>query len=122
MATIEVKGTATRIFYENRGVEVVEFFKTRDGEIAQRKYTAWFDKPVGFDLNAEGVFTGLLSAVIEEWKNPDGTPKMNREGKPGQSVKISINGASFTPDANSPQRKVLDVPASWSEIDKDLPF
>ena len=122
MATIEVKGTATRIFYENRGVEVVEFFKTRDGEIAQRKYTAWFDKPVGFDLNAEGVFSGLLSAVIEEWKNPDGTPKMNREGKPGQSVKISINGASFTPDANSPRREVLDVPASWSEIDKDLPL
>lgn len=122
MATIEVTGTVTRIFYENKGVEVTEFFKTRDGEIAKRLYTAWFEQPVSFGTHAEGVFKGQLSAVIEAWKNADGTPKLNREGKPGQSVKLSINGASFTQTKASADRQPMDVPAGWSQIQDDLPF
>lgn len=119
MATIEVKGFATRIFFEDRGVEVTEFFRTKDGEQAQRKYTAWFEKPVQFAVNAEGIFRGQLSSVIDEWKNADGTPKLNREGKPGISVKTSINGASFEPTvAPIP---VPNVPDSWAKVD-DLPF
>jgi len=122
MATIEVSGTVTRLFYENKGVEVTEFFKTRDGEIAKRLYTAWFEQPVSFGIGAEGVFKGQLSAVIEAWKNADGTPKLNREGKPGQSVKLSINGASFTQTKASAERQPMEAPAGWSQIQDDLPF
>lgn len=118
MATIEVKGYATRIFFENRGVEVTEFFTTKDGEQAQRKYTAWFEKPVSFALNAEGTFRGLHSAVKDEWKNPDGTVKLDRDGKPGVSVKVSINGATFTP---AEKVSAPAVPDSWAKVD-DLPF
>ena len=121
MATIEVKGFATRIFFEDRGVEVTEFFTTKDGEQAQRKYTAWFEKPVQFSVGAEGVFSGLLSAQIDEWKNADGTVKLNREGKPGISVKVSINGASFVGASSPIPAPKVNVPASWAKVD-DAPF
>lgn len=118
MATISVKGFATRIFFEGKGVEVTEYFTTKNGETANRKYTAWFEKPVGFDTGAEGVFSGLLSAVIDKWVNADGSPKLNRDGEPGQSVKVSINGASFEPVASTFK---ADLPDSWVKVD-DAPF
>jgi hypothetical protein len=97
MATISVKGFATKIFWDGKAVSVTEYFQTRDGEAAQRTYTAWFEKPVSFDVGAEGIFSGLHSAVIEDWKNPDGSVKLDREGNPGRSVKVSINGTTFEP-------------------------
>ncbi len=120
MATISVKGFATRIFFEGKGVEVTEYFTTKNGETANRKYTAWFEKPVGFDVGAEGVFIGLHSAVIEDWKNLDGSVKLDREGKPGRSVKVSINGTTFEPIAGSVAPKAV-VPDSWTKVD-DAPF
>jgi hypothetical protein len=117
MATISVKGFATRIFFEDRGVEVTEYFTTKNGESAQRKFTAWFEKPVSFSVGAEGIFSGVLSAVIDEWKNPDGSPKLNKEGKPGQSVKVSINGTSFEPIGSN----VSNAPAQTYTA-TDAPF
>jgi len=120
MATISVKGFATRIFFDDRGVEVTEHFTTKGGETAQRKYTAWFDKPVSFGLGAEGIFSGLHSAVIDKWVNADGSAKLNREGEPGQSVKVSINGASFEPVGSNVSNSV-QTPDSWTPV-SDLPF
>ena len=97
MATISVKGFATKIFWDGKAVTVTEYFQTKNDETAQRTYTAWFEKPVSFSVGAECIFSGVLSAVIDEWKNPDGSPKLNKEGKPGQSVKVSINGTTFEP-------------------------
>ena len=101
MARIEVTGTATRLFFQDKGVEVTEFAKGKDGATIQRKYTAWFEAPVSFREGAEGTFSGSLSATIDNWTNPDGSPKLNREGQPGQSVKVSINGTVFTPSNNT---------------------
>lgn len=120
MATISVKGFATKIFWEGKAVTVTEYFQTKNGETAQRLYTAWFEKPVNFDVGTEGVFSGLHSAVIEEWKNVDGSPKMNREGKPGQSVKVSINGATFEPVSGGASK--ANVPSDWTAVPDDMPF
>ena len=117
MATISVKGFATKIFWDGKAVTVTEYFQTKNDETAQRTYTAWFEKPVSFDVGAEGIFSGLHSAVIEEWKNPDGSPKMNRDGKPGQSVRVSINGTTFEPVG----RNVSNVPAATYAA-TDAPF
>ena len=100
MARIEVTGTATRLFFQDKGVEVTEFAKGKDGATITRKYTAWFENPVSFREGAEGIFSGNLSATIDNWTNADGSPKLNREGQPGQSVKVSINGAQFIPSGN----------------------
>jgi len=119
MATISVTGHVTRSFYENKGFEITEFFTMRDGQQGTRKYDAWFDAPQNLD-GAVGTFTGLLSVKIDEWKNPDGSPKLNREGKPGQSVKIAINGATFTPGAENPVAVVKDV--LGATLVENMPF
>lgn len=121
MATISVKGFATKIFWDGKAVTVTEYFQTKNGETAQRLYTAWFEKPVSFEVGAEGVFSGLHSAVIEQWKNLDGSPKLNREGEPGQSVKVSINGASFEP-VGSNVSNAVKTPDSWTVVPADAPF
>lgn len=108
MATITVTGTITRIFFENKGIEVTEFYTSKTGETKQRKYTAWFEKPQQLAQGISGTFTGQLAAVIDEWKNPDGTPKLDNSGKPGRSVKISINGATFTQDGVAPKTAIPD--------------
>lgn len=101
MAKITVNGAVGRIFYENKGVEVIESYKSQSGELKTRKYTAWFDQPQNLSQGQSGVFEGNLSATIEAWKNPDGTPKLDNTGKPGQSIKLSINGATFTGETRS---------------------
>jgi len=117
MARIEVQGTATRLFFGDKGVEVTEFAKGKDGATITRKYTAWFEAPVDFREGAEGTFSGTLSAVIDNWTNPDGSPKLNRDGVPGQSVKVSINGTVFTPSGNTAQ----PVQSAAAIID-EMPF
>ena len=117
MARIEVTGTATRLFFQDKGVEVTEFAKGKDGATITRKYTAWFEAPVSFREGAEGTFSGSLSATIDNWTNADGSPKLNRDGVPGQSVKVSINGTMFTPSGNTPQPI-----SSASSIIDEMPF
>jgi hypothetical protein len=100
MATITVNGTATRIFYENCGVEVTEFYTKEGGEQGKRTYTAWFETPVNFGTGVTGTFTGTVSGKIRDWIDKETKlPVMNQyTGKPGQSVDININGATFIPD------------------------
>mgnify|MGYP000623845973 CR=1 FL=1 len=83
----------------------------------QRRYTAWFENPVSFREGAEGTFSGSLSAVIDNWTNADGSVKLDRDGNPGQSVKVSINGTVFTPSNNTPQPV-----QSATQIIEDMPF
>lgn len=111
MAIITVKGTITRVFYENKGVEITEFYKSANGEQKQRKFTGWFDTPQRIVQGQTGEIKGQLAVAIDEWKNADGSPKLDQSGKPGKSVKVTINGSSFTPDNNSQQL-----------VDDSLPF
>lgn len=118
MARIEVTGTVKRLFFQDKGVEVVEFAKGKDGATIERKYTAWFENPVNFREGAEGTFSGTLSATIDNWTNPDGSPKLNREGQPGQSVKVSINGTVFTPAGNG----APVISSATAPLDESMPF
>ena len=88
---------AARIFFNGQGVEVQEPYKNRDGETKHRRYTFWFTEAVTFDIGATGVFTGDHSTKIDNWTNPDGTPKLDQSGKPGQSIVVQGNNATFTP-------------------------
>ena len=97
MASIKVKGTVSRVFYEGKGLEVSESFKTRAGESITKRYTVWLTQPGIHDVGDEVWVEGLFSAEIDNWTNPDGSPKLNREGQPGQSVKVAINNPSVTP-------------------------
>jgi hypothetical protein len=72
---------------------------------------------VSFREGAEGTFSGSLSAVIDKWTNADGSVKLDREGNPGQSVKVSINGTVFTPSGNAPAPR-----QPGSILEESMPF
>ena len=97
MASIKVKGTISRVFYEGKGLEVVETFQTKAGETINKRYTVWLNKPGVFDVGNEVQVEGLFSAEIDNWTNQDGSVKLNRDGNPGQSIKLIINNPQVTP-------------------------
>lgn len=88
---------ASRIFFEGKGVEVHEPYTGKDGETKHRKFTAWFNAPVQFEIGATGEFSGDFSSKIDNWTNPDGSAKLDFNGNPGQSIVVQINNAAFTP-------------------------
>ena len=97
MAIISVIGKAERIFYNNCGVEIIEQVVTQAGETITKRYSAWFNEPVNFAPGTDGKFSGLLTARIEDWVDKDGNPKLDKEGKQGRSVRLSINNCKFKP-------------------------
>ena len=119
MAKITTDNTAvaTRIFYGNKGVEVTEFYKGPEGANFSRKFTAWFNEPVTFEVGATGTFSGYHSVKIEDWKNEDGTPKLDRDGKPGRTANVSINSANF----ESAGRPTIVITEPATPID-EMPF
>ena len=97
MASIRVKGTVTKVFWEGKGLIITEAYKAKSGETVEKQYTVWLKAPTTFDIGDELAVEGLFSAEIEAWTNQDGSPKLNRNGEPGQSIKVMINNPSITP-------------------------
>lgn len=125
MAQITVTGTATRIFFNGKGVQIAEPFKTQTGEVKTRKYTAWFTQPVDFREGAFGTFTGSHSAKIEKWVDADGNPKLDQTGQPGQSVVVALNDTVFVADQtvpNTPAWSEAKVVANAADLALDAPF
>mgnify|MGYP006921312575 CR=1 FL=1 len=89
MASIKVKGTITRVFYEGKGIELTEAYTTKAGETINKRYTVWLKTPTTFDVGDELTVEGLYSAEIDNWTNKDGEAK--------QSIKVSINNPQVTP-------------------------
>jgi hypothetical protein len=89
MASIKVKGTITRVFYEGKGIELTEAFQTKAGETINKRYTVWLKTPTTFDVGDELTVEGLYSAEIDNWTNKDGEAK--------SSIKVSINNPNITP-------------------------
>lgn len=119
MASITVTGTVSRIFYDNKGADIVEYFPKKDGSTGEKKFKAWFDAPQSFVVGDAVTVTGLHSAVIEDWTDKDGNPKLDHSGKQGRSVVVSINGARATiesPDFNAA------VTATAPAVGDDAPF
>jgi hypothetical protein len=108
MATIEVKGEVVGLVFNNKGVQILETFKSKDGEKRDARYTAWLDEPtsslqVGQRVSARG----LLSASIGNYKNKDGEDKT--------VVNLSINFATIKVEGAA--EPVLMVPTHG-----DAPF
>lgn len=89
MASIKVKGTISRVFYEGKGLEVSEQFTTKAGESITKRYTVWLKNPTSYDIGDEVLVEGLYSAEIDNWTN--------KEGQEKQSIKVSINNPNVTP-------------------------
>jgi hypothetical protein len=108
MATVEVKGEIVGLVFQNKGVQILETFKSKDGEKRDARYTAWLDSPttslqVGQKVSARG----LLSASIGNYKNKDGEEKT--------VVNLSINFATIKTEG-APE------PALMVPTHEDAPF
>lgn len=95
MATLNVTGTVTRLFFGDKGAEISETIQTKNGPIV-KKYVAWLSAPATFREGDTITASGEMSAKIDNWTNPDGSAKLNREGLPGQSVKVELNNVTVT--------------------------
>ena len=84
MAEVTIKGAVDRVFYDNKGFNVVEKFKTKTGEGSQR-YTIWFTAPQTVAVGDVISVTGLLGNKIAEFTGNDGNQK--------QIVELSVNNA-----------------------------
>jgi hypothetical protein len=89
MASIKVKGTVSRVFYEGKGIELTEAYTTKAGETINKRYTVWLKTPTTFDIGDELQVEGLYSSEIDNWTN--------KEGEAKQSIKVSINNPYITP-------------------------
>jgi hypothetical protein len=89
MASIKVKGTISRVFYEGKGIELTEAYTTKAGETINKRYTVWLKAPTTYDIGDELQVEGLYSSEIDNWTN--------KEGEAKQSIKVSINNPYITP-------------------------
>jgi len=100
MAKITIEGKVGRLFFGDKGVEILETIVLPNGQQFDKKYTAWFNDPVRFKVGDYGTFTGFLKAKIEDWVDQQTQqPKLDREGKPGRSIKLEVTEAQFEPQA-----------------------
>jgi hypothetical protein len=87
MASIEVKGKIGRIFYENKGLEVIETYTNKAGKEENTYFTVWLNTPGTFVVGDEVKVRGLYSHEISEWDN---------EGETKRKIKVSINNPLVT--------------------------
>ena len=95
MATIEVKGEVGGLVFNNKGIQILESYKTKEGETRVARYTAWLDAPTNIAVGTKVKARGLLSAQIGNYKNKDGEDK--------QAVNLSINFATVTVEGTEEQ-------------------
>jgi len=69
MASIKVKGTITRVFYEGKGIELTEAYTTKAGETINKRYTVWLKSPTMWDVGEELTVEGLYSSDIDSLTN-----------------------------------------------------
>jgi hypothetical protein len=89
MAIIKVKGAISRVFYEGKGIELVESFQSKAGETINKRYTVWLAQPTTFEVGDTLQVEGLYSSEIDNWTN--------KEGEAKQSIKVSINNPKVVP-------------------------
>lgn len=122
MAFVTVTATVERVFFDGKGLALVEEYKTKDGEVKTNRFTAWFDEAPGLAVNSQGTFSGILSTKIEEFEGRDGETK--------RVVGVSLNKAKVKEGVGQGiGRAEIDyaksVPAGWAEVPtpvEDAPF
>jgi hypothetical protein len=93
MATIEVKGEVGGLVFNNKGIQILETYKTKDGETRVQRYTAWLDAPTDIAIGTKIKARGLLSAQLGQYKDKEGNDKT--------AVNLSINFATVTVESAS---------------------
>lgn len=118
MAFITVEATVERVFFDGKGVALVESYTTKDGEQKDNRFTAWFTEAPGLEVGAFGVFSGTHSVKIEEWTTDEGETK--------RKAGVSINNAKVKLGVGQsmPQAPVAKAAAQgWaSPAVEDAPF
>ena len=106
MAEVSIKGTVDRVFFDNKGFNVVEKFKTKTGEERSRRFTAWFTSPQTISAGDFVSIKGLLDSKIAEFTGKDGQQK--------QIVELSVNNAVLSgqgiPTPSAPFEPVEELP------------
>lgn len=93
MAIITLRDVqVTRVFWEGKGAQVLERYKTQYGDKEQR-YSIFFDEPHGLAEGTIITLDGVLGVKIDEYENKQGEKK--------QSIAITVN---------KPQIKKVDSP------------
>ena len=94
MAQVKVVGKVNKVFGgSNQGLELVEFYQGQNSESYSRSWTVWFAVAHNLTVGQEITVTGLFSAKVEDWVDGEGKPVLDKSGKPGRSVRLSINNA-----------------------------
>jgi hypothetical protein len=65
MASITVKGTVSRSFYEGKALELVEDFKMKEGGTGKRYWAVWFPAPHSHEVGENLTIEGLYSSTAE---------------------------------------------------------
>lgn len=93
MAIITLRDVqVTRVFWEGKGAQVLERYKTQYGDKEQR-YSIFFDEPHGLAEGTIITVDGVLGVKIDEYENKQGEKK--------QGIAITVN---------KPQIKKVDSP------------
>ncbi len=118
MAFITVEATVERVFFDGKGVALVEEYQTKDGETRSNRFTAWFTEAPGLEIGAVGVFSGTVSVKVEEFEGNDGQTK--------RKAAVSLNNAKVKSGVGQsmPQAPVEKAAAKgWaSPVIEDAPF
>lgn len=72
MAEITVTGEVARVFYEGKGLSIVEKYQSRTGDTVSNYFTAWLDADRGIKEGQRLSIRGLPSAKIDEYVDPQG--------------------------------------------------
>ena len=105
MALIEVKGKVTKLFWEDKGLEVTESFTTKAGQQRDRRYTVWLPKKSVFQVGDDVNVKGLYSAELDTYTDKNGETK--------NAIKVSINNPLVT---------YADGAVPGSPTHEELPF
>lgn len=89
MALIEVKGKISRVFWNDKGLEITESYETKTGETKEKRYTVWLNTPTVLQVGTEVNVKGLHSTEIDEWTD--------KEGKIRNTVKVIVNNPLVIP-------------------------
>lgn len=72
MAIVSIaEAVVKRSFYDGKGVEVAEQFKSRDGKDMEKIYSLFFDEPQSFAPGTRVKVSGLLSVKASIWVRDD---------------------------------------------------
>lgn len=106
MAIVNIaEAIVRRSFYSDKGWEVAEQFKTRDGKDGEKKYTLFFDEPQSFQIGSKVKVSGLLSVKARIWVRDDAEDTAVADivlNSPRVEVLGGGDSGGFGPDDDSP--------------------